>query len=301
MLKYSNRWSVMKQIYECLKEIADEHCWRYIPYEDGKLIQLVNREGKSIAIYEHYFPINSDTSARICDDRSLQYRLLSQAQIPCDENIKFKFTSESRIVNDLEPFLSQFGSLVIKSNYRRDKFITRISNIRELEDFAHKNNTFHSVLVNRYVNYEHFYSVYMVNGIVELAFEYIKPQVIGDGQSAVWELLSRANICDYDSDIDLNRVLNSGEVLITSWRIKSPESKHAIIAESVLMQKLASLAIASARVIGVMSGTIDIYVQNDKLFVQSIDTSLNADMLLSEPENKMLVKRLYEKALRLLL
>lgn len=291
----------MKQINECLREIANEYGWKYISYDEGKLIQLINRTGKSIAIYEHYFPINSDTSARICDDRNLKCRLLNHAQIPCDENLEFKFTSESRIVNDLELMLARFGSLVIKSNYRRDKFITRVSNKSELEEFARNNTNLSSILVNRYVNYEHFYSVYMVNGVVELAFEYLKPQVVGDGQSAVWELLSRENICDYDGDIDLNRVLRYGEVLTTSWRIKSPESKHAVISDSKLMQRLANLAIASSRVIGVMSGTIDIYEQNEKLFVQSIDTSLNADMLLSDPENKPLVKRLYEKVLRLLL
>ena len=291
----------MKQFNECLRQIAREHGWRYISYDDGKLIQLINGIGNSIAIYDHYFPINSDTSARICDDRSLKCRLLKQAHIPCDENLELEFTSKNRIVNDLEPLLAKFGSLVIKSNYRRDKFITRISSSRELEEFAQNNSNLKRILVNRYVNYEHFYSVYMVNGIVELVFEYIKPHILGDGQSAVWELLSRENIYDYDSGLDLNKVLKQGEALTTSWKIKALESKCRIISESSLIQRLTSIAISSANALGVKSGTIDVYEQGGVLFVQSIDTSLDADMLLKNSENRVFVKRLYEKALKLLL
>ena len=291
----------MKTINDCLKLIATDCGWKYITYDNGKLIQLINREGQSVAVYDHFFPLNSDTTARICDDRSLKCKLLKKAGILCDENYEIAFTSRSRLLADLEPMLEKYGELILKSNYRRDKFITKISGKNELEQFVNTKHKFDTVLVNQYIKYEHFYSVFIVGGIAELIVEYSKPQIIGDGVSAIWELLSLANITTYDENIDLNKVLERGEVLNTSWQIKATDSKIKVVDDNEIIKKLSTLSLSASRVLGMTTGTIDIYKQDGQYFIQSIDTSLNADLLLNDTANQFRVIRLYEKAVRLLI
>ncbi len=291
----------MKNINDCLKSIATDYGWKYLTYDNGKLIQLINKVGQSVAIYDHFFPLNSDTSARICDDRSLKCKLLKQANFLCDENYEVFCSSPNRILDDLNPMLNSCGEIVIKSNFRRDKFVRKISNSTELIKFANSIIPYDKILVNKYEKYQNFYSVFLVNGAVELIAEYIKPQIVGDGVSAIWELLSIANIQAFDSAIDVNKVLPKGAVLNTNWQIKAPDSKVKIVTDNEIAKVLSSIAINSSRTLGVMTGTVDIYTKNGQFYIQSIDTSLNADALLSDKNNYYAVKHLYEKAIRLLI
>ncbi len=290
----------MKNINDCLKQIASEYGLKYISYDNGKLVQLINRTGKSIAIYDHYFPLNSDTTAKICEDRGLCNKLLNLVNIKTDTNFEFVFSSMHRVIDDLSPLLEKFGEIIVKSKHKRNGFVQRISNTEQLLEFARGNFNSQTFLVNKFVDYEHFYTIYIINGIAELVCTYVKPKIVGDGQSAIWELLSRANIYTYDDTIDLNKVLPSGENLEISWKIKAPDSEIDTISDGETMQRLASLAITASRVVGLQTGTIDIYENDDELYVQSIDTSLNADLLLSTSAHKLKVKRLYEKAIKFL-
>ena len=291
----------MKNINDCLKLIAIDHGWKFLSYDNGKLMQLINKSGHSVAIYDHFFPLNSDTSARICDDRSLKCKLLKQANFLCDENYEISCTSPNRIFADLSPIFEQFGEIILKSNFRRDKFIQKISNEAELVKFTNSIIPYSKILVNKYEKYQNFYSVYLVNGSTELIAEFIKPHIVGDGVSAIWELLSIANIQAFDSAIDLNEVLPKGAVLNTNWQIKAPDSKVKIVTDNEIAKVLSSIAINSSRTLGVMTGTVDIYTKNGQFYIQSIDTSLNADALLSDKNNYYSVKNLYEKAIRLLI
>ena len=84
---------MMKNINDCLKQISAEYGLKYISYGDGRLIQLINRNGKSVAVYDHYFPLNSDTTAKICEDRGLCNKLLNLINIKTDTNFEFVFSS----------------------------------------------------------------------------------------------------------------------------------------------------------------------------------------------------------------
>ena len=291
----------MKNINDCLKEIACEYGLKHISYDNGKLIQLINIKGRSVAVYDHYFPLNSDTTAKICEDRGLCNKLLNHIDIKTDTNFEFVFSSTHRVLDDLSPLLKEFGAIVVKSKYKRNGVVQRISSEDELFAFANNNFNSQTFLVNKFINYEHFYSVYIVNGMVDLVCTYSKPHVVGDGQSAVWELLSKANIYTHDDNIDLNKVLPLGENLEISWKIKAPDSEINIINDDNLVKRLASIAITASRVVGLQTGTIDIYEDKDGFHVQSIDTSLNADLLLANADYKAKVKRLYEKAVKLLI
>ena len=292
----------MKNINDCLKSIAQNYGWKYLSYDNGKLIQLINRVGKSVAVYGHYFPLNSDTVAKICNDRNLTNKILSTAGIPTEEYLEVEFTSVNRVVNDLEPLLDNYKEIVIKSILKNDKLIEKISNKDELYKFATTNqNRLEKVLAGKHMNYSHFYSIYLVNGATELAVEYIRPKIVGDGASTIWELLSLSNIDVYDENIDLNQVPEYNETIYTSWQYKTATAKHILVNDKFILDNLTSLSQMVSSVIGVLNGTFDICECDGKYYIQSVDTSLNADMLLSNQENVPRVMRLYEKAIRLLI
>lgn len=151
-------------------------------------------------IFGYNFDLNPAAAARIANDKAATSILLSEAGLPSVEHLLFPHPELFQYVGgegnwrEMLAAFDRFGQrAVLKPNEGTGGHgVTRVMSLRELEVAAHALFESHRVIaLSPLIEIEREQRLIMLDGQCLLAYEKLRPAVVGDGQASLLELLAR--------------------------------------------------------------------------------------------------------------
>ncbi len=249
------------------------------------------------------FDLNGAAAARTCNDKTATAAILQRDQVAHVEHI---------LASDCDPndFAKQYDyNLVCKP--KNGKMGNGVVRVRKPNDLQKALSTISELCLSPYYEIEGEHRVVMLNHIPLIAFEKVKPQIVGDGKSTVAQLVG-----NYFSNtpptflqkmkefkpawLPLGNILNPGEVMHLQWkhniftaRVLDPNQ------EASLIRNIHELAIAATKSLGITFCCVDIIaIKGGGLRVLEVNASVCLEAREIGYEN---VKKIYTSAVSLML
>ena len=291
----------MNNVQRIIKEIC---------YEKGINFKLVSKDwviilekgNKYRYIIGYKFPLNNQSSGKICDDKFALYEVVKEFKIPVVEH---NIVYNDYDIKKLDEYCKQFNyDMVIKNNCGtcgNDMF-----HVNSLDEIIRKMNLLFarnkSVSISPYYEIKTEYRIIVLDDNVELVYGKKKPIVVGNGKNTIYELLCSFNQNYFKNikDDSLNRVLKGGEMFEYNWQFNLSKGAMPFLLENALIEdKLKVMAIEIAQVLGVKFASIDIIELSDgSLMLLEVNSGVMMDNLSKSIDNgKNIVKNIYTKVI----
>lgn len=251
----------MNNVQKILKEICDELDIKFTLVSQDWVI-ILEKDDKIKYVVGYKFPLNDQACGKVCDDKYALYEVMNKFNIPVTEHdIIHKNYDRQRIIDICN---KSNNDMVIKSNLGTcgsEVFHkTNIEDIFKTIDELLVENL--SVSICPYYDIKTEYRSIVFNDNVELVYGKIRPIVIGNGYSTIYELLLEFNKNYFekiDCNQELNRVLDHGELYEYNWQFNLSKGAMPFLLEDIEKENaIKSMALEVARVLGVKFASIDI-------------------------------------------
>lgn len=291
----------MNNVQKIIKEICDENEINFKLVSKDWVI-ILEKDNKYRYIIGYKFPLNNQSSGKICDDKYALYEVIKEFKIPVVEhNIVYNDYN----IKELDEYCKQFKyDMVIKNNcgtcgndmYHVNSFDEIISKMNLL--FARNK----SVSISPYYEIKTEYRIIVLNDNVELVYGKKKPVVVGNGKNTIYELLCSFNQNYFKNikDDSLNRVLKGGEIFEYNWQFNLSKGAMPFLLENTLLEdKLRVMAIEIAQFLGIKFASIDIIELIDgTLLLLEVNSGVMMDNFSKNIDNgKNIVKSIYTKVI----
>lgn len=291
----------MNNVQKIIKEICDENGISF-KLVSKDWVSILEKDNKYRYIIGYKFPLNNQSSSKICDDKFALYEVIKEFKIPVVEH---NIVYNDYDIKKLNEYCKQFNyDMVIKNNcgtcgndmYHVNSFDEIISKMNLL--FAGNK----SVSISPYYEIKTEYRIIVLNDNVELVYGKKKPIVVGDGKSTIYELLCLFNQNYFMNikDDNLNRVLKEGEIFEYNWQFNLSKGAMPFLLENTLLEdKLKIMAIEIAQILGIKFASIDIIELIDgTLLLLEVNSGVMMDNFSKSIDNgKNIVKSIYTKVI----
>ena len=217
-----------KQLAKMVKEICKEEKIKFISYSNDYILHL---EGNKRVMYimGNKFPNNNASTEQICNDKAALATILNKFNIPhiphfyFDSPLQTEYCSSNGIWKKLQALMKRYGKLVCKVNRGTGgNHVYKVTNPRELEAAVLEIfKTSRSMAVSPYLDIKNEYRVIVANNEFQYAFQKIRPYIVGNGKSTVFELvnqLTSKSTITITNQIDTQKVPENGEIVELSWK-----------------------------------------------------------------------------------
>ncbi len=267
-----------------LKSIAEEMHLGFRTHHSERVIELTSVD-QTHYVYDFDFDLNSASALLIAKDKSALSSLFTELQISHIEHVSFSRMNvgeedDSGAVgghgDDMKKYFLDHGSdVVCKPNFGSEGIgLFHVRTLRELESAVQRISFVSpSIALAPFVSIAHEYRCIVLDNECLLVYEKVRPQIIGDGESSVLELVSSRALKDGMTAPALASILQSLEVplqsvpppqetLVLEWKhnLVHGASVH-ILPESEEVQALRALALQAGGAIGLRFGAIDIVAE----------------------------------------
>ncbi len=289
-----------------IKEICAE--------EDIKVTSISNdwglvleKDKKIKYILGYHFPLNDQAIGNIMDDKYALYELCKNFNIPIIEH-QILWSPKNSYGKNTSKLLEEYFNLynhdvVLKPNIgSQGKDVYHITNYKELKKISESLFDAHfSISICPFYNIAHEYRIIVLDNEPLLAFEKIKPTVVGDGKKKIKELLLEFNPY-YFSKINLekyNRILKKNEVFDYDFRFNLNKGATArLITSSQLKKDLENFAINITQKLKIRFSSIDIIIYNNTMLLMEINAGVCIELVTNFiPNGKNIAKSIYKKAI----
>jgi len=222
-------------------------------------------------IWSKKFQINSLTSARIADNKSATYSVLSIKNIPCVEHYRIAVPFKNghyevnedliKQIRDIFPNNEQFVIKPENGTSGKDVFLCNDAAMikNALEKYS---KAYPYVAVSPYYCIKNEYRTFYFNGENLLTYKKILPSVIGDGTSTINELVNhkygKNNRINIDESLK-NSILKQNEKMQLSWKFNlSNGSNSKLINDVNQLKEIHRITSLAAKAIQINFATVDI-------------------------------------------
>ena len=288
-----------------ISEICSEEKIKTDQYCDSYCFKLT-KDNKFTYIYDNVFENNPASLYKILKDKSAVYELLNSHKIPCVEH--FYFFSKGKIDNDLENKLNfqlnKYKKLVIKHNEGMSgNDVYFIDNSNDLISKSKRIfNKYHSLTISPFYNFLHEYRVVVLNGKVKLAFDKIRPFIVGDGKTTVQKLAHNkyGNKMMFSKNVNPQLIAKANEKITLNWKHNlNFGSVPEIVNDDKILERLSKIATSASNALNIKFACIDIIETDDNEYkVLEINGSVTMGKFASFSEtNYNLAKEIYREAI----
>lgn len=288
----------MNTFQTIIKEICDEENINFNILSKDWIITLEkNNKVKYIAGYK--FDLNNHGLGMILDDKYAMYDVLKYNNLPI---INHYITYRDNNLNDyaigcnsydyvLDLFYKFNKSIVLKPNngtcgvgvYHiedEDKLLEVYTKLLE-KNF--------SISVCPFYDIETEFRTIILKDKVKLLYGKIRPIIVGDGKSTIYELLRSFNyeyFKDYNES-NKNEILKKDEVYEYDWKFNlSRGSKMFKNINQEVYDKISSLALKTAKIVGLGFGSVDIIKTKDgKFYIMEINSGVMMENFIKQDNN----------------
>lgn len=266
---------------ELLKKICDELKIKLTLISDG-WVKVLERDNKIHYIQGYKFDLNNYGIGSIMDDKGLFYDLLKLKKLPIIEHQVY-FRNDS--VNEILDYFNRHNKqIIVKGNLGtcgRNVFLVENEDelIKTIDKLFLSQN---SISLCPYYDIINEYRVIVLNGQEKIIYGKIRPEVIGDGKSTVYELACKFNAV-YEKKKELikepNYIPKMNEKVILNYQFNlSNGAKMFLDIEDELKEKIISLAKRVANITNITFGSVDIiYTTNHELLVMEANSGVMMD------------------------
>jgi glutathione synthase/RimK-type ligase-like ATP-grasp enzyme len=310
----SNRDRVLVSL---LREIAAEQELDLSSFSQDWILRL-EKGGQARHIFGYNFEINSATAQLIAGDKAAISDLLTHRGTPVVEHKLFLQPALSGYVSADGNWAAMRAyaeahdfSLVCKPNEGTGGLgVSHVHNAVELENAVHqlfKSNR--AIALSPYLDIELEYRVIVLDDVCELIYSKQRPQVVGDGQSTVLELIESLQLDGFFSQEtaaqaveslqgNLKQVPEAGQQFILGWKHNlGAGAMPLIIEDGPLHDELCELARAAQEAINIRFASIDIVRAGGQLMVLEINSGIMMEFFSQHAENGLeIAKGVYAQA-----
>lgn len=288
----------MNTFQTIIKEICDEENINFNILSKDWIITLEkNNKVKYIAGYK--FDLNNHGLGMVLDDKYAMYDVLKYNNLPI---INHYIAYRDNNLNDYAIGCNSYG-YVLDLFYKFNKSIVLKPNngacgvgVYHIEDenkllevytkLLEKN---FSISVCPFYDIETEFRTIILKDKVKLLYGKIRPIIVGDGRSTIYELLSIFNyeyFKDYNES-NKNEILKKDEVYEYDWKFNlSRGSKMFKNINQDVYDKISSLALKTANVVGLGFGSVDIIKTKDgKFYIMEINSGVMMDNFIKQDNN----------------
>lgn len=279
------------------------------------ILQL-SKDGKVRHITGTRFDLNPEATGNIACDKYATYEVLRSQNVPIIKHVMiFNPASRASLIKDggiwstvTSEFL-RYGCLVVKPNYGCEGYgVFLCHSIKEAESAIHKLfKTQDSVSICPYYDIKTEYRTFYLDGEVKLIYGKTKPFVIGNGKSALYELVEKLNLPDKAvtrenlRNLNLTYIPKVGERIDISWKHNlSGGAKPNVLKKSKLYEQIEQLAIRAGKAMNINFATIDIIETADgSLYVLEINSGIGATIFTELVDGGAeIIKDIYRQAVK---
>lgn len=294
-------------LYKILTKIAEKKHYEIKGFSNNYIIEVLNKiKKKSVFIYGNSFPLNNNSSQKICTDKAALYSVLDDKKIPCIEHkiVKNPMFKIGEINKQLSEFLHRYPKgIVVKDNkgsHGKDVFL--VKNNKQLKVAVNKIFSKNlDIALSPYVENSCEYRVIMLDNSLCVAYKKIKPSVVGDGKHKVKNLITKA-YKNFNFELDkkiLSYKPKTNETVTIGWKNNLVfNSTPEIITNSTLKNKLFNLARKVTKTLNLRFCSVDIFETNLGLKVLEVNSIVCMEKFAEASEtNYILTKQIFEMAL----
>ena len=285
----------MNNVQKIIKEICNEKNINFKLVSNDWII-ILQKEEKIRYIVGYKFPLNNQSTAKICDDKYALFEVMKQFDIPIVEHfIVFKNYDKDKIID----YCRRYNfNMVIKNNTGtcgNDMYhIVEQKNLFDrLDKLLNKN---YSVSLQPYYDIKTEYRIIILNDQIKLVYGKKRPVVIGDGKRTIYELL-----CDFNKNYfenisnkeNLKRVLKVNEQYEYNWQFNlSKGAMPFFVEDKIKEQNLCNMAKTISNILGISFASIDIVELNDNsLLLLEVNSGVMMDNFSKNLENGNLIAK----------
>lgn len=295
-----------------IEEICHEKGWTCSTFSQGWLLRI-GHVPRQAFIFGYYFDVNPLAAARICQDKAATSLLLADAGIPHVPHQLFHRhlayqEGEGNWPRMLAYFRQHGGRLVVKPNEGSSGTgVEMVTSVFELEQAVYERfRQQASLCFSPFVPIRNEYRLVVLRGEVLLAYRKCIPQLQGDGESSVLELLMEsaydspeARAYLQSSQPSLYHIPEAGEAVALNWKHNLGRGARAeLLPQGPLRRQLADMALRACRSLNMRFASVDLIEAEGVWRVLEV----NAGIMLvhfarSKPQHYALAKGVYARAL----
>lgn len=302
-----------KAYIEIIYEICKNHNI-FIEAIDNTSILKLSYNNSTHYIWSRRFDVNSAISAKIADNKFETYKVLDSHCIPVAECIKMTrlFTTEynSSLYSNFcvcKEMLDKHTAVVIKPNSSYEGYgVFKCTSEKQIEEaLITLYSKYKYIVVSPFINVKSEYRAIFFKGEILLIYKKELPFIIADEEMSLLELL--LNQTEYRSyirtiqDEELNKIYSKGEKIYLNWKFNLSQGAFcSLVDEENLYNKLSSLAISAANLIGITFASVDIIIDGDgKMQILEINSGVAMDQFIQKTTNgRKIATSIYEKVIK---
>lgn len=306
--------SQSRQIVTILQELCVERDIHMTSFSHDWFHRLEKNEWVT-HVFGYDFAINSAASRSIAKDKAATALILRHLGIPVVDHSLFQAPTLTDYLPDtgnwtrmLEFFERHDQRVVCKPNEGTgggDVFCVRT--VLELEAAVHKIFQRHrSLCLSPLIDSARELRFVIVNGKSEVAYEKVRPSVVGDGVSTIAKLVSESGAsalldphgrtASDANPIDWTSVPAKGERVLLSWRhnLGKGATSRLISEHEQPLLKFQDLAIAASDGLSLRAASVDLFVTPSGAMVLEVNAGIMMENLASQGgRERAIAKRIY--------
>ena len=290
--------SVAKEVNCTIKSL----CSNYI-FE----VFSVNKK-KKFYIIGNALPLNNNVAQKICADKVATSTVLSLNKVSCVPHHLLKNPDGFKNWdNDIfEKLIKENKTVVVKDNQGTCGVLAfKAENVRDFKKYAQIIfNEKKDVAVCPFINYDDEYRLIMLNNRSEICFKKVKPFVVGDGKTNVFNLIQKKYGKQGLETLEVENKFykpKQNEKVCVGWKnnlamLASAEE----IEDKDLKRNLEALAKSCTKALNINFCSVDIINDNGVLKVLEVNSTVSALRYCKGDETRQkLLKNVFKKAFQL--
>ena len=292
---------------EIIVEICKEEDIKVEIMSNDYLIKLTKNNVTKF-IWGCKFPLNDHGIGSIIDDKYALYEICKNNNIPIIEH-KIVWNPNNKLGENtselLEKYFDRYNNDIVLKPNNGSKGID-VYHLTNLDDLINVSNNlfskYFSLSICPYYDIKNEYRVVILDNEVKLVYEKDKLVVKGNDKDSVKDLLIKSNPF-YFQNKNLEKydyILNEGEIFEYDWRFNLSRGATAkLISDKLLEDKIISLALDVAKVLGIRFVSVDIINSNDNLLVMEVNSGVCIDKVCNFIDKDFkVVKEIYRNAIK---
>lgn len=307
-----------RQIIGILSELCEERGIRIASFSDDWVHRL-EKDGRISHIFGYDFAINSATARMIAKDKAATTTILRHVGVPVVEHRLFHAPTMAEYV----PLTGNWSAMLhyFEENNRRivckpnegtgGADVFRISSEVELEAAVNKIFQRHrSLCLSPLIDDARELRFVILDGVSEVAYEKVRPHVVGDGVSTTARLVAasewavaldpRGRAASDANPIDWDRVPAKGERVLLSWRHNLGKgAKSELLSEGDAgFADGRRFATAACGALGLRAASVDVFATHEAFLVLEVNAGIMMENLAAQGEKtRAIAKRIYGRIL----
>lgn len=307
-----------RMLVRAVREIAEESGIKLDTFSQDWILRL-KKNNRIRHIFGYNFDLNGASSHLITQDKCAASELLKHNGIPAVEhrlflrpNLAGYVASEGNWREMLSYFQQNNSNIVCKSNVGTGGHeVYRARTFLELELSVHKLfSSNRAIALSPFINIESEYRLLMLGQTCELAYEKVRPKILGDGYSTLSELVLKnysatdlaanliAELSQEDSGL-LSGVPKRDEWVTLSWKHNLGKGAKAVeISDERLKTSLSAIALSCMDALNLSFVSVDIVRAENELSVMEINSGIMMESYSRQGESEYeKTKEIYRKAI----